>query len=67
MESQGFGQYIWNKLAAIDEVQQGNSPLNNDGSTDQEVRCGGSDARILACSLRRCIGLACRRGRVVGT
>ena len=33
----GFPQYIWNKLAAIDEVKQGGSALNNDGSTDQEV------------------------------
>jgi hypothetical protein len=33
----GFPQYIYNKLAAIEEVKQGNSPLNNDGSTDQEV------------------------------
>jgi len=33
----GFPQYIWNKLAAIDEVKAGNSPLNNDGSTDQEA------------------------------
>ncbi|AIE83896.1 hypothetical protein [Fimbriimonas ginsengisoli] len=32
----GFSQYIWNKLAAVDEVGQGNSPLNRDGSTDQE-------------------------------
>jgi hypothetical protein len=32
----GFSQYIWNKLAAIDEVKQGNSVLNRDGSTDQE-------------------------------
>jgi hypothetical protein len=33
----GFPQYTYNKLAAIGEVKQGNSPLNNDGSTDQEV------------------------------
>src|SRR5208283_406493 len=33
----GFPQYIYNKLAAIDEVKKGNSPLNNDGSTNQEV------------------------------
>ena len=33
----GFPQYIYNKLAAIDEVKQGHSPLNNDGSTDQET------------------------------
>jgi len=32
----GFSQYIWNKLAAIDEVNKGGSPLNNDGITDQE-------------------------------
>lgn len=32
----GFPQYAWNKLAAIDEVNQGGSPLNNDGSTDEE-------------------------------
>jgi len=32
----GFSQYIWNKLAAIDEVNKGKSPLNNDGITDQE-------------------------------
>ena len=33
----GFPQYIWNKLAAIDEVKQGGSTLNNDGATDQEA------------------------------
>lgn len=33
----GFGQYVYNKLAAVDEVQQGGSPLNNDNSTDQEA------------------------------
>ncbi|MGI4788966.1 MAG: hypothetical protein ACRYFS_08955 [Janthinobacterium lividum] len=33
----GFPQYIYNKLAAIDEVKAGGSTLNNDGSTDQEV------------------------------
>jgi hypothetical protein len=33
----GFPQHIYNKLAAIDEVKAGSSPLNNDGSTDQEV------------------------------
>lgn len=32
----GFPQYIYNKLAAADEVKQGGSPLNNDGSTDEE-------------------------------
>ncbi len=32
----GFSQYIWNKLAAVDEVGQGKSSLNNDGSKDQE-------------------------------
>jgi len=32
----GFSQYIWNKLAAVDEVNKGGSPLNNDGVTDQE-------------------------------
>ena len=33
----GFPQYIYNKLAAVDEVGQGKSPLNNDGATDQET------------------------------
>jgi len=33
----GFPQYIYNKLAAIDEVKKGGSPLNSDGSQDQEV------------------------------
>ena len=33
----GFPQYIYNKLAAIDEVKKGGSVLNNDGSQDQEV------------------------------
>ena len=33
----GFPQYTYNKLAAIDEVKQGKSVLNNDGSKDQEV------------------------------
>ena len=33
----GFPQYIYNKLAAVDEVGKGGSTLNNDGSTDQEV------------------------------
>ncbi len=32
----GFSQYIWNKLAAVDEVSRGSSPLNADGSKDQE-------------------------------
>jgi len=33
----GFPQYIYNKLAAEDEVKASGSPLNNDGSTDHEV------------------------------
>ena len=33
----GFPQYIYNKLAAIEEVKAGGSTLNNDGATDQEV------------------------------
>jgi hypothetical protein len=37
----GFGQYIWNKLAAIDECNTTVFPTgclwNNDGSKDQEV------------------------------
>lgn len=33
----GFPQYIYNKLAAIDEVKRGGSTLNNDGSKDEEV------------------------------
>ena len=33
----GFPQYIYNKLAAIDEVRQGSSVLNGDGSADQET------------------------------
>ena len=33
----GFPQYIYNKLAAQDEVAKGGSPLNKDGSTDPEV------------------------------
>jgi hypothetical protein len=32
----GFPQYIYNKLAAIDEVKRGGSPLQNDGNADQE-------------------------------
>jgi len=32
----GFGQYIWNKLAAIDECKS-SCLWKNDGSTDQEV------------------------------
>jgi hypothetical protein len=32
----GFPQYIYNKLAAVDEVSRGNSPLQNDGGKDQE-------------------------------
>lgn len=32
----GFPQYIYNKLAAVDEVGRGGSPLQNDGSKDQE-------------------------------
>lgn len=32
----GFPQYIYNKLAAIDDVKSGNSTLNNDGSKDAE-------------------------------
>jgi len=33
----GFPQYTYNKFAAIDEVKQGGSNLNNDGETNQEV------------------------------
>ena len=33
----GFPQYIYNKLAAIDEVKNGHSPLNNDGTKDEET------------------------------
>ncbi|WP_165249371.1 hypothetical protein [Paludisphaera soli] len=33
----GFPQYIYNKLAAIDEVKRGGSPLNADGSKDEEA------------------------------
>jgi hypothetical protein len=33
----GFPQYIYNKLAAIDEVQRGGSKWDSDGSKDQEV------------------------------
>ena len=32
-----FPQYVYNKLAAIDEVKQGNSNLNNDGEKKEEV------------------------------
>jgi hypothetical protein len=32
-----FPQYVYNKLAAIDEVGKGKSPLANDGTKDQEV------------------------------
>lgn len=32
----GFPQYIYNKLAAIDEVKSGKSVLNNDGINDEE-------------------------------
>lgn len=32
----GFPQYIYNKLAALDEVKQGGSPLNNDGEKNEE-------------------------------
>ena len=32
----GFPQYIYNKLAAMDEVKQGNSNLNNDGGNNSE-------------------------------
>ena len=33
----GFPQYIYNKLAAIDEVKRGGSPLNSDGSKNEEA------------------------------
>ncbi|MDG3007870.1 hypothetical protein [Paludisphaera mucosa] len=33
----GFPQYIYNKLAAIDEAKRGGSPLNADGSKDEEI------------------------------
>jgi hypothetical protein len=33
----GFPQYIYNKLAAIDEVKRGASPLNNDGNKEEET------------------------------
>lgn len=33
----GFPQYIYNKLAAIDEVKKGGSPLNADGSNKEEA------------------------------
>jgi hypothetical protein len=32
----GFSQYVWDKLAAIDEVKIGGSVLSRDGSVDQE-------------------------------
>jgi len=32
-----FPQYVYNKLAAADEVKNGHSVLNNDGSDDKEV------------------------------
>ena len=32
-----FPQYAYNKFAAVDEVKQGKTTLNNDGSKDQEV------------------------------
>ena len=41
MPNYAFGQYIYNKLAAIDEcnktIHAGGCVYNNDGSTDQEV------------------------------
>ena len=33
----GFPQYVYNKLAAVDEVKQGNSTLNKDGEKKEEV------------------------------
>ena len=33
----GFPQYIYNKLAAVDEVKRGGSTLNNDGCRDEET------------------------------
>ncbi len=33
----GFPQYIYNKLAAIEEVKRGKSTLNQDDSRDQEI------------------------------
>ncbi len=33
----GFPQYIYNKLAAVEEVEKGGSKLASDGSKDQEV------------------------------
>ena len=33
----GFPQYIYNKLAAIDEVKKGGTTLDNDGSKDEET------------------------------
>jgi fibronectin type 3 domain-containing protein len=32
-----FSQYTWNKLAGVDEVGIGGSPLNNDGNTNQDT------------------------------
>ncbi len=32
----GFSQYIWNKLAAVDEAAHTKTTLNNDGTTDPE-------------------------------
>jgi len=43
----GFSQYIWNKLAAIDEVTHTHSPINNDGTTDQEVWARRRHAKCL--------------------
>ena len=33
----GFPQYVYNKLAALDEVKQGSSTLNKDGAKDPEI------------------------------
>ena len=33
----GFPQYTYNKMAALDEVNQGKTTLNNDGAKDPEV------------------------------
>jgi len=63
----GFPQYIYNKLAAIDEVGSGGSPLQSDGTKDQEEWARRRHAKRLVeigNTFRRIFGEVGATGRV---
>jgi hypothetical protein len=63
----GFPQYIYNKLAAIDEVNRGGSVLNRDRNADQEVWARRRHAKRLVAignTFREVFGERGAQGRV---